>query len=197
MTPARVDGVHWYALAVHARSEQSAARDLVGRVDEVFVPSRRERRAWSDRVVVRDEPLFPGYVFVRTLLTAERRVSLLRSRFVHDVVGRDLTRVAGPSVPALIAQPCKLEEIEALRIVVAADRAVDPIERLVVGKHISIVSGPLRGASGVVDEGPDGQRRLVVQLALLGRGVRTVLCADDVVEAPSGATSGHALRVAG
>ena len=35
----------WYALAVHARSEQSAAAELAPRVDEVFLPVRRERRA--------------------------------------------------------------------------------------------------------------------------------------------------------
>lgn len=180
MTPSQ-----WYALAVHVRSEHTAAHDVATRVDEVFVPSRRERRAWSDRIVVRDEPLFPGYVFVRVAgaLTAERRVALLRSRHVHDVVGRS----PSPARSGAVARACDPREIEALRIVVAADRAVDPIERLVVGKHISIVSGPLRGARGVVEVGPDGHRRLVVQVALLGRGVRTLLSADDVVEAAPGA----------
>jgi hypothetical protein len=34
-----------------------------------------------------------------------------------------------------------------------------------------------------VEEAADGRRRLVVQVALLGRGVRTVLDADDVIAA--------------
>jgi transcription antitermination factor NusG len=42
----------------------------------------------------------------------------------------------------------------------------------------------LKGVTGVVEEAADGQRRLVVQVALLGRGVRTVLSADDVLLAP-------------
>jgi transcription antitermination factor NusG len=164
----------WYALAVHARSEASAGRELASRVDEVFVPVRRERRPWSDRVVDLEVPLFPGYVFVRTDMSAARRVQLLKSRLVHDVVGR----LPGDT---RIARAVPDHEIEALKIVVEANRAADPIERLIRGTHVLVAAGPLRGARGVVEQSPDGQRRLVVQIELLGRGVRTVLGADDVV----------------
>lgn len=165
----------WYALAVHARSEQSAAEELAARVDEVYLPVRRERRAWSDRIKTAELPLFPSYLFVRLTLTAERRVALLRCKHVVDLVGR----LPGDE---RIARAIPVEEIEALRILVDAERALDPIERLVPGQHVLVGAGPLRGARGVVQQGPDGQRRLVVQIALLGRGVRTVLRADDVVE---------------
>ena len=165
----------WYALAVHARSEASAAAEVSARVDELFLPVRRERRAWSDRVKTAEVPLFPSYLFVRLALTAERRVALLRSKHVVDLVGR----LPGDE---RIARAIPDQEIDALRIVVDADRALDPIERLVPGQHVLVGAGPLRGARGVVEQGPDGQRRLVVQIALLGRGVRTVLSADDVVE---------------
>ena len=165
----------WYALAVHARSEASAAAELVQRVDEVFLPARVERRAWSDRVKTAEVPLFPAYLFVRTALDAQVRVDLLRCRHVVELVGR----LPGDE---RIARAIPDSEIESLRIVVAADRALDPIERLTPGRHVVVGAGPLRGARGVVEEGPDGQRRLVVRIALLGRGVRAVLSADDVVE---------------
>jgi transcription termination/antitermination protein NusG len=168
----------WYALAVHTRSEQSCALELHARADacDVFVPVKRERRAWSDRVVTSEVPLFPGYVFVRTALTADVRVRLLKVRGVRDLVGR----LPGD---ARIARAVGSAEIEALRILVDAERALDPIERLARGTHVFVAAGPLKGACGVVEQGPDGQRRLVVQIELLGRGVRTVLGADDVVEA--------------
>lgn len=165
----------WYALAVHARSEASAADEVAVRVDEVFLPVRRERRAWSDRVKVADVPLFPSYLFVRLALDAAARVALLRCKHVVEVVGR----LPGDE---RIARAIPDHEVEALRILVEADRALDPIERLVPGRHVLVGAGPLRGARGVVEASPDGQRRLVVQIALLGRGVRTVLRADDVVE---------------
>jgi transcription termination/antitermination protein NusG len=174
----------WYALAVHARSELSSAAALTTTLarDDVFVPVKRERRAWSDRVVTSEVPLFPGYVFVRTVLTPAVRVRVLKVRGVHDFVGR----VPGD---ARIARPVGTAEIEALRILVDAERALDPIERLARGTHVFVAAGPLKGARGVVEEGPDGQRRLVVQIELLGRGVRTVLGADDVVEALASAAA--------
>jgi transcriptional antiterminator NusG len=170
----------WYALSVHTRSELSAAGELRAHAprdeQDVFVPVKRERRAWSDRVVTSEVPLFPGYVFVHTTLTPAVRVRLLKVRGVHDLVGR----MPGD---ARIARPVGTAEIEALRILVAAERALDPIERLARGTHVFVAAGPLKGARGVVEQGPDGQRRLVVSIDLLGRGVRTVLGADDVVEA--------------
>lgn len=170
----------WYALSVRARCEHSAARDVAARVDEVFLPARRERRAWSDRVVTHDLPLFPGYVFVRAPLTAERRVAILRSRFVHEIVG--VTNASGGGAAGAVARAVPTREIEALRIAVAADRALDPVERLVSGRHVLVATGALRGAYGVVEHGPDGRRRLIIRITLLGRGVRAVLSADDVVE---------------
>ena len=50
------------------------------------------------------------------------------------------------------------------------------------GVEVIVVLGPLKGVRGVVSQGSDGQRRLVVSIALLGRGVRTLLSADDVLE---------------
>ncbi len=166
----------WHALAVHARSEASAAAELSAKVDEVFLPARVERRAWSDRVRRVEVPLFPGYVFARLALCAERRVALLRCKGVIDVVGR----LPGD---AAIARAIPSHEIEALQALVRAERALDPVERLVPGTPVTVAAGPLRGVCGVVQRGPDGQRRIVVQVGLLGRGVRAVLGSEDVVEA--------------
>ena len=66
----------------------------------------------------------------------------------------------------------------------SSERDMDPVDRLTQGTASVVVAGPLRGARGIVQEEPDGKRRLVVQIALLGRGVRTLLHADDVIETP-------------
>lgn len=166
----------WYAVHVKARKEKAAARDLVERGFEVFLPSRIERRAWSDRVKRVELALFPGYLFVRTPMSAARRVELLRSGHIYDLVGR----LPGDE---RIAQAVPDREIESLRTLLATERDLDPIERLVEGTPVAVVGGPLRGVRGVVEEAPDGRRRVVVQISLLGRGVRALLSADDVIEA--------------
>lgn len=177
-TPSSLTAPRWFALAVHARSEQVAARELSAVVDEVFVPVAVQRRAWTDRVKRIEVPLFPGYVFVRLALTAERRVRLLKCRGVVDVVGRSAGR---PDIAPAVDDT----SIAALQQLVASERALDPVTQLVPGTTVVVGAGPLRGIHGVVEEAADGQRRLVVQVALLGRGVRTTLLADDVLLAPA------------
>ncbi len=176
----------WHALAVHTRSETAAAASLSTAGHEVFLPVRCERRAWSDRIARVELPLFAGYLFVRVLLSAQVRVDLLRCKHVVDVLGR----LPGD---ARIARAIADVEIESLQVLVRADCALDPISRMVRGSHVRVVRGPLRGAEGVVDTAADGQRRLVVQLALLGRGVRAVLCADDVLQAVDSACAQRAV----
>lgn len=173
--PSLKSATSWYALAVHRRSEAPAAAALQGVADEVFLPARRIRRVWSDRVKIVEEPLFPGYLFVRTALSSARRVELLKVRQVYDLVGR----IPGDE---RIAHAVPHHEIDAVRAVIQADRSVEPVGRLVAGTVVRVVSGPLRGVRGRVERGPNGQQRLVVQVELLGRGVRTALDANDVIE---------------
>ncbi len=166
----------WYAVHVKARKEKAAARALGERGFEVFLPARIERRPWSDRVKRVELALFPGYLFVRTPMSAARRVELLRSGHAYDLVGR----LPGDE---RIAHAIPDGEIDSLKTLLATERDLDPTERLVEGTRVVVVGGPLRGVRGVVEEAPDGRRRVVVQIALLGRGVRSLLSADDVIEA--------------
>jgi transcription antitermination factor NusG len=169
--------LRWHALGVATRSEHTAAVHLRGIVDDIFLPTRIERRAWSDRIKRVETPLFPGYAFVRLALTPERRVQLLKVKHVIDVIGRKAGRPdVAPSIPD--------DEVAGLQRLVATERSLDPLAALVAGKTVVVGAGPLKGVRGVVERGIDGQSRLVVNVTLLGRAVRTVLLADDVVEAP-------------
>lgn len=172
--------LRWHGLGVHARQEKAAAQDLSRRGFEVFLPTTTERRIWSDRIQDVEHALFPGYLFLRCELSAKRRVEALKARGVFDLVGK----LPGD---ARIARAIPDWEIESLRSLVDVGRALDPVSRLVRGTVVEVGAGPLKGARGIVEEAADGRRRLVVQVALLGRGVRCQLHADDVVlaaEAP-------------
>ena len=175
MTNVDDDNLRWFAVSARSRQEKAAADDLGQRGFEVFLPTRSERREWSDRIQQVELALFPGYLFVRTEMSAQRRVDLLKARGVFDLVGR----LAGDE---RIARAVPDWQVESLRILVAGERALDPVEKLVPGTRVRVGAGPLRGARGVVEVGVDGKRRLVVRVDLLGRGVRVSLMGDDVLE---------------
>lgn len=166
----------WYALAVHARQERAAAAAVTPIVDEVFLPLRVERRLWRDRVKRLELALFPGYLFVRTPLTAAKRVQLLRPRWTLDLVGR----LPGSE---LIARAIPEHEIASLRTAVSSGRLLEPELQLSQGTPVVVVAGPLRGVRGIIQQEAGARRRLVVQVELLGRGVRTELSTDEVVRA--------------
>lgn len=167
----------WYALAVLARKEKAAADDLGRRGIEAFLPLYVERRIWSDRIHRVERALLPGYLFVRAALCPAVRVELLKARGAMDLVGRLPGDVR-------IARSVPDWQVESLQAVAASERTLDPVSRFAPGALVEVGTGPLKGARGVVEQGADGKRRLVVQVELLGRGVRCVLCADDVVAAP-------------
>lgn len=166
---------HWYAVAVHARQERAAAVALSDRGFEVLLPTRCERRLWSDRVQRVNLALFPGYLFLRDIMSPARRVEMLRVRQVYDLVGRS------PG-DATIARPVPDKEVESLKALLESERELSAIDRLTRGTEVLIAGGPLRGARGVLLADADGRQQLAVQISLLGRGVRTWISADDLVE---------------
>ena len=72
----------WYALYARSRHEK-VVDDLLRRKGiETFLPVRKIKRRWSDRVKLIEEPLFKGYLFVHAPL--RRRIEILDGRVVSD-----------------------------------------------------------------------------------------------------------------
>lgn len=171
----------WYALSVYARQERAAYAEIAGLGLETFLPVCMVRRLWSDRIKQLEQPLFPGYLFVRLELTAEARIRLIRLQQVIDLVGKNWGYAS--SVPDA--------QIESLRLLLASEKLLEPTLKLISGTEVMISQGPLRGALGIVEREASGKRRIVVQVPLLGRGIRTELSADDVLSFEElGLTSG-------
>jgi hypothetical protein len=55
----------WFAVRTRSNFEKVAAIALENKGMTPYLPTYRNRRRWSDRVVVADTPLFQGYVFCR------------------------------------------------------------------------------------------------------------------------------------
>ena len=68
------DFVQWYALYLRSRFKKKAYAELLRKDIECFLPLIEEVRVWSDCKKKVEEPLFPGYVFVKTDLQDKEHI---------------------------------------------------------------------------------------------------------------------------
>ena len=148
----------WFAVQVKSRFENVAARILRERDLEVFLPLVRSRRLWSDRVVERSRPLFPGYLFCR-----------------FDFKDRSSPVVTVPGVVRILGcgtkpEPVSDSEIGAVQAIVASGFRFEPWQFLSAGRAIRIVHGPLAGIEGRLMRSKN-KDQVVVDITLLQRSV--------------------------
>ena len=145
----------WYLLWVRHRTEKKVALVLSIKGFEVFLPTYRATRQWSDRVKEIELPLIPGYLFCRF-----RSSDLLRVVSTASVLsgcGAD-------------PHPVPVSEFEMARIrrVLTSGFPIEPWPDQVAGwemagRMVCIDQGRLCDVSGVLLE--EGNRcRLVVRL---------------------------------
>ena len=151
----------WYALYTRSRHEKLVHEELQKKKFETFLPLRKVTRHWSDRKKVIDDPLFKGYLFVRTALAD--RWSVLNTKGVVNFVGK----TGGPiEVPE--------NELSAVKKFLEQEIQVDPFPYLKEGQRVYIRSGPFKGVEGFIVR-KDRQCRLVISLDMLMQSVSVVI----------------------
>jgi transcription termination/antitermination protein NusG len=160
----------WYVIHTYSRHETKVEGNLHNLGLETFVPRITVRSRRRDRFRLLEVPLFPGYIFVHADLGTPVYYDILKNTGVVSILGNK--RLCTP-VPA--------ETVFSLKKMVASDLTLDSWSRLVKGRRVTIVDGPLAGVTGVILRKKNGQRRLVVAVDLLGRAVAADL-AEEAVE---------------
>ncbi len=164
------DGIHWWAIHTRANFERTVEEQLAGRELRLFLPTYRTFSRRKDRKKVITLPLFSGYLFVHTDLTAfDTRVAILRARGVAKIVG-------GPEGP----EPIPEEQIQSVMQLCDTDRLLEPWGCIEIGKRVRIVSGGLAGISGVVIDIVGKGKKIICNVELLGRAVATELRPEDL-----------------
>lgn len=156
----------WFGLHIKSNFEKVTATILEAKGLEVYYPSFRSRRRWSDRVKEIDQPLFPGYLFCR--FDPQNRLPILTTPGVLNIVGIAKT-------PAPIAE----SEISAVQRVVASGLGACPWPFIHVGQRIVIERGPLAGAEGILLKFKN-RYRIVVSVSLLQRSISAEIDLETV-----------------
>jgi transcriptional antiterminator NusG len=160
----------WYVIHSCSRHEVKIELALQQKGLEIFLPRITVRSRRQDRKLLLQVPLFPGYLFVHTVLEPATYYDIIKLKSVLRLLG-------GKSGP----RPVAAETVASIRAIVGSDRPHHPGAFLDCGKKVCIMEGPLAGTIGVILQRRDKKRRLVVAVELFQRSVAVEL-EDEAVE---------------
>lgn len=147
----------WHAIRTRPNHERIAARSLDNKGFEQFVPYYKSRRSWSDRTVVLERPLFPGYVFCR--FDPATRLPIVTAPGVVSIVGFG-------EQPAFVPD----EEVSALQTLTISGLGLQACPSPKAGERVRITVGVLQGVQGILLK-YKSDWRLIVSVNILQRAV--------------------------
>lgn len=158
----------WYVIHTKSKFENVVYQCLIKKNKDVFLPTVRRRSRRQDRRLFLQQPLFPGYLFVKTAATPAERLDVLKTAGVVKLIGnRD--------VPI----PVKPEIIDSLKIIVQANEQVETVNCLKQGDAVRVVAGPFAGVIGIFIQ-YQSAARVVVNIDAMGRAASINVAAEDV-----------------
>lgn len=158
----------WYAVRTRSHCEAKSRSLLSEKGIETYLPSFREVHQWKDRKKAIEQPLFPGYLFVKIADYPESRLSVLSSDGVVAILG------SGSSIESVPES-----EIQAVRRLLESGIGCQANPLLREGAWVRVKRGALRNMEGLLVR-VKNQTRLVVSITLLSQSVSTEIDVSDV-----------------
>jgi len=158
----------WYAAYTDSRAEKKVSLELTNKGIDCFLPLKIEKKQWSDRIKVVENPLIRGYIFVK--VSNREYYEVLITQGVRRYVCFEGC-----------ATPIPENQIDDLRqFMQCLNTEVEvTAEKIKKGAFVRIVSGPLNGVSGEVVE-IRGKRSIVLRFKDLGFCVHAELGPNKV-----------------
>ena len=146
----------WYVLRIQPRAEYLAAEELSRDGFEIFFPCVKSP---THRIGHTDEPLFPGYLFLRGDYATHGWPSFRPS---HRVAGWVIFEGVAPSIPDDVVSELA-QRVEQINGTTGLWR------RFIPGEKVKVISGALEGLAEVVEEAKSPEGRARVLLQFMGR----------------------------
>lgn len=153
----------WFLLQTKSRQERRALENLERQGVNCFCPMVRVEKISRGLRLIRDEVLFPGYLFVNFNQTRLSFTTIRSTRGVRYFVTQGGSQVIVP-----------YSLIEQLKQRTEKTDAVLVSEIPKPGDELKIIEGPFRGLNAVFTE-VDGDQRAVVLINMLNQEVKASL----------------------
>jgi len=165
--------LHWYAVHTRSRHEKKVSDMLSGKVAESFLPLVEVQSRRRDRRKFYMKALIPGYIFIRDMLSSELHIEVLRTPGVVKVLKQ---KIGSENLPC----PIPDEQIDSLKVLLAANAEITPFTDLQVGEMVEVVTGPFMGAVGRLVRLAPNKNRLVVTIDIVNQSVSVEIDVNDV-----------------
>ncbi len=170
--PADILIPHWFALHTKSRAENVVHDGLSKKSVEVFLPRITVASKRKDRKKLIRVPLFPGYLFVKSDLSATHHLEIVKTAGAVKLLGNQQGPVSVPN-----------DTIESLKIMVASEQPVATGCQFNQGDRVMVTNGPFTGVVGVFERyGAIG--RIVVYIEALGQFAAVEVDVEDVEKLP-------------
>lgn len=142
---------HWYVFYTKARWEKKTKQNLEKFGFEVFLPTIKVMRQWSDRKKKVEVPLFNSYIFVNE--EEHRIIEVLNIPGVSWNIRHN-------GKPAYLRE----EELNLIKRITESGYAVEAegYEELEKGDDVEIIDGPLKGFKGIIDKSVEENFRVII-----------------------------------
>lgn len=154
-----VESASWFAVQTYARHEKRIAQQLALKSIDHYLPIVSRYSQWSDRRKLIEVPLFPCYLFVYIVPSAENRIHILQVGGVMAFVG-----------PGRQPAPIPGNQIEDIRALIKSKVALNPYPFVKIGQRVRIRGGSLDGIEGILVR-RNGARRLIISVDSLERSL--------------------------
>jgi len=146
----------WHVLHTKSRQEKVVAKDLAALGIGSFLPVQQQLRYYGKRKFVIDEPMFPGYVFLRG--SRDQAYAIDRTKRIVSIID--------------VVDQVRLDwELRNLALALSSGTHLDPYPYLTEGTRVEVKSGPLRGLQGFVQGRSAKLNRLILKVDILGQAV--------------------------
>ncbi len=159
----------WFALYVQVNHEREVVKRLEQKAVSCFLPLMN---CWSKRLDRRKSinvPLFPGYVFLHTVLDNYTNLNILKTPGAVHI----LRNSEGPL-------PIPTSQIDNLKTVLASPKPLSRHPYLKEGDWVRVIRGPLCGCAGFLARRDHKKGRLVLSVDLIRQSVSVELDVEDV-----------------
>jgi transcription antitermination factor NusG len=157
----------WYACYTKSRAEKKVAERLNAEGIECYLPLKKERRKWSDRLKVVEFPLFTSYVFVKVEPSDFTRV-----RQQGDIVQFITFEGKAASIPD--------DQIEYIKRVLGSNHELELVPSgMKPGQKIEILKGHLMGVKGELIR-HQGRHKVLIRLDEIGQGLLITVEAESI-----------------